>query len=190
MSSLPTSLSDNLQQAVTALQQGGVIAYPTEAVWGLGCDPFNEQAVRHLLALKQRPDSKGLIVIAATIAQVEPWLCALSAEQRQRVEAYWPGPYTWIVPATHAPAWLRGDHDSLAIRVSAHPVVQQLCLAWGGPLVSTSANISGEAPAANVAALTTIFGQGLAAIVQGELGGDPKPSEIRDAVSGHILRAR
>lgn len=189
--SLPLSPTDkNLQEAVAALKQGEVIAYPTEAVWGLGCDPFNESAVRRLLALKQRSDSKGLILIAANIAQVEGWLEGLTAAQRQQVESVWPGPYTWIVPAPSAPAWLRGEHQGLAIRVSAHPVVQALCQAWGEPLVSTSANLSGELPAANEAELVATFGEGLAWIVSGALGGDQRPSEIRDAVSGQVLRAR
>lgn len=190
MSTSFTPSAESLQRAVAALQQGGIVAYPTEAVWGLGCNPFDEKAVRELLALKNRPDSKGLILIAADISQVEEWLGALSAEQRQAVEAVWPGPYTWIVPAPNAPAWLRGEHDGLAIRVSAHPVVQALCRAWGGPLVSTSANLSGEAPAADVVDLQKFFANGLSMIVEGALGGDQRPSEIRDAVTGVVLRAR
>jgi L-threonylcarbamoyladenylate synthase len=180
----------DLQTAVRVLRAGEVIAYPTEAVWGLGCDPFREEAVRRVLDLKQRSEAKGLIIIAASLAQIDPWLAALSAAQKATVLATWPGPYTWIVPAADAPSWLRGDHDSLALRVSAHPGVQALCEAWGGPLVSTSANLSGQEPAADVAALQQQFGDGLGYILPGRLGGDPRPSEIRDAVSGVVLRAR
>lgn len=180
----------SLNEAIAALRDGGVIAYPTEAVWGLGCDPFNEAAVRRLLDLKQRPDSKGLIIIAASIAQIAPWLAGLTPTQRTAVESTWPGPYTWIVPAPDAPRWLRGEHAGLAVRVSAHPSVAALCRAWGGPLVSTSANRSGEPPLADAAALAREFGDGLAAIVPGALGGDARPSEIRDALTGVVLRAR
>jgi L-threonylcarbamoyladenylate synthase len=191
----PTKISplpspENLQDAVVALRNGGVIAYPTEAVWGLGCDPFNEQAVRKILALKERPDSKGLIIIAASVAQVAPWLESLSPGQRAAVEASWPGPYTWIVPAPTAPRWLRGEHDGLAIRVSAHPAVIALCEAWGGALVSTSANRSGQPPLANAEALHEEWGSALDAILIAPLGGDKRPSEIRDATTGIVLRRR
>jgi L-threonylcarbamoyladenylate synthase len=181
---------DNLQRAVQALRAAEVIAYPTEAVWGLGCDPFSEAAVRRLLALKQRGENKGLIIIAADIAQLEPWLDGLDSLQRARVEATWPGPYTWIVPAPAAPRWLRGEHATLALRVSAHAGVQALCRAWGGPLVSTSANRSGELPFAEAAALQQGFGAALGYILPGQLGGDSRPSEIRDAISGVVLRSR
>lgn len=185
---LPTAA--DLRRAVQSLRAGEVIAYPTEAVWGLGCDPFDEQAVRRVLALKQRSEAKGLILIAADVAQVLPWLAALTPAQRDAALATWPGPYTWIVPAPDAPAWLRGEHASLAVRVSAHPGVQALCRAWGGPLVSTSANRSGEPPARDAAELRQQFGDGLGFILPGALGGDPNPSEIRDAMTGAVLRAR
>lgn len=180
----------DLQLAVEALKAGGIIAYPTEAVWGLGCDPFNEQAVCSLLDLKQRPGHKGLIIIAASIAQIEPWLAGVSASKKPALLATWPGPYTWIVPAPDAPQWLRGEHAGLAVRVSAHEGVRALCEAWGGPLVSTSANLSGQAPVQDVAELEQQFGAGLAAIVPGALGGDARPSEIRDAETGVVLRPR
>lgn len=182
--------AENLAQAVSALKNGEVIAYPTEAVWGLGCDPFNEQAVRKLLALKNRPDTKGLILIAATTAQISPWLAGLSTEQLSAIKATWPGPYTWIVPAPDAPGWLRGDHEGLAVRVSAHAGVKALCEAWGGPLVSTSANHSGQAPMASEEILKAEWGSRLGAIVSAALGGDARPSEIRDAQTGVVLRAR
>lgn len=186
--SLPSPI--HLRRAVHALQAGAVIAYPTEAVWGLGCNPFDADAVQQVLALKQRSETKGLILIAADIAQVEPWLTALTRPQRNAVVATWPGPYTWIVPAPQAPRWLRGEHASLAVRVSAHPGVRALCRAWGGPLVSTSANRSGRPPVPDVLALRREFGDGLGYILPGRLGGDAKPSEIRDAVTGVVLRAR
>ncbi|MDI1301630.1 MAG: Sua5/YciO/YrdC/YwlC family protein [bacterium] len=190
MTSLALPSPENLQRAVQALRAAEVIAYPTEAVWGLGCDPFSEAAVRRLLALKQRGENKGLIIIAADIAQLEPWLGGLDSLQRARVEATWPGPYTWIVPAPAAPRWLRGEHATLALRVSAHAGVQALCRAWGGPLVSTSANRSGEVPFAEAVALQQDFGAALGYILSGQLGGDSRPSEIRDAISGVVLRSR
>lgn len=188
LSALPTAA--DLARAVACLRAGGLIAYATEAVWGLGCDPFNDSAVARLLALKQRDAAKGLILIAADIEQIRPWLGGLNARQQEAVLASWPGPYTWIVPAPHAPACLRGQHSGLAVRVSAHAGVQALCRAWGGALVSTSANRSGEPPLADAQALRAAFGPALDYILPGALGGDARPSEIRDAVSGAVLRAR
>lgn len=187
---LATPSPVHLRVAARLLQQGGVIAYPTEGVWGLGCDPFNEQAVRRLFDLKQRSEAKGLIIIAASMAQVEGWLGGLTLAQRAACAATWPGPYTWVVPATQAPRWLRGCHDSMAIRVSAHPGVQALCRAFGGALVSTSANVSGKSPARDALVLRQQFGRGLDYILPGQLGGDGKPSEIRDARTGIVLRKR
>jgi L-threonylcarbamoyladenylate synthase len=180
----------HLRVAARVLQEGGVIAYPTEGVWGVGCDPLNEVAVRRLLDLKQRPEAKGLIIIAASMAQVSQWLSGLDASQQATCAATWPGPYTWVVPATHAPVWLRGRHDSVAVRVTAHPGVQALCHAFGGALVSTSANISGHPPARDTLQLRQQFGRGLDYILPGRLGGDGKPSEIRDARTGIVLRKR
>ncbi len=187
---MPASRQD-LETAVAALRAGGLIAYATEAVWGLGCDPFQEAAVRRLLALKQRSEAKGLIIIAASLAQVQPWLSRLNTSQRAALEASWPGPVTWVVPVgTEIPAWIRGQHSSVAIRVSAHPGVIALCQAWGGPLVSTSANLAGEPALRDAAELQRQFGAELDYVLPGELGGDAKPSEIRDAVTGAVLRAR
>lgn len=180
----------HLRVAARLLQAGAVIAYSTEGVWGLGCDPMNEAAVRRLLDLKQRSEAKGLIIIAGCMQQVEGWLTELSPAQRAACSATWPGPYTWVVPAASAPQWLRGDHDSVAVRVTAHPGVQALCHAFGGALVSTSANVSGKPPAHDALALRQQFGRGLDYILPGRLGGDGKPSEIRDARTGIVLRKR
>ncbi|HRN60194.1 MAG TPA: Sua5/YciO/YrdC/YwlC family protein, partial [Chiayiivirga sp.] len=149
MTARPLSIPD----AACALRAGGVIAYPTEAVWGLGCDPFDAAALARLLALKQRPAAKGMIVIAARPAQVDRYLrwSALAPERRDQVLASWPGPNTWLIPCTDAvPHGLRGDHDTLAVRITAHPVAAALCEAFGGPIVSTSANRAGEPPARRI----------------------------------------
>lgn len=171
------------------LKAGGLVAYPTEAVWGLGCDPDNEQAVHKLLALKQRPMEKGLILVAAEMAQFEPYLDGLPLNLRETLRASWPGPVTWLVPDNgRAASWVRGQHSSVALRVSAHPAVAALCRAFGGPLISTSANRAGEPEARDAATVQREFGAELAAIVPGELGGSTRPSEIRDLLSGSVLR--
>jgi len=178
-----------IQSAVTALKQGGIIAYPTEAVWGLGCDPFNQQAVLKLLALKQRPQSKGLILIAASVEQVEPYLHLLTAQERERVVSSWPAAQTWVVPVEAAvPEWIRGEHLSLAVRVSAHPPVQALCNAFGAPIISTSANLAGQPTAQNAEQIVQIFANQVDYIVDAPLGGHKNPSQIRDARTGAVLR--
>jgi L-threonylcarbamoyladenylate synthase len=178
-----------LRQAAATLHRGGVVAYPTEAVWGLGCDPFNEQAVLALLALKQRPQSKGLILVAASEAQLAWLLRDLPAAQRARLSATWPGPVTWLVPHRgRVPRWVSGEHDTVAVRVSAHPVVRGLCEAFGGPLVSTSANPAGCRPARQRFQVQRYFGAALDYVVPGAVKGADRPSQIRDLGSGDILR--
>lgn len=177
--------------AACRMRQGGVIAYPTEGVWGLGCDPADAAAVRRLLAIKQRPVQKGLILIAADEAQLAPFIdmTALTEEQRDRVHASWPGPATWIVPASAAaPAWISGAHSGIAVRVSAHAPVVALCRAFGGALVSTSANRAGHpAPTCRTeldpALLALIDG-----CLSGETAGSGRPTPIRDARTGLPVR--
>ncbi len=181
----------DLHSVVPALQAGGVIAYPTEAVWGLGCDPSNETAVMKLLALKQRPVEKGMILIAASPAQLEGWvqLDALPAGRRQAVLESWPGANTWIVPAgPRAPRWITGEHTGIAVRITAHPLVQGLCKAWGGPLVSTSANLAGEPPARSREQLDPALLALLDGLLDGATGGLAQPTRIRVAATGEVLR--
>ena len=182
--------NDGLAEVLRALQQEEVIAYPTEAVFGLGCDPDSEKAVNALLALKQRPWQKGLILIAASYEQLKPYVddSALSDLQREMIFSCWPGPVTWVIPArVDTPHWLTGDFDSLAVRVSDHPLVQQLCLQYGKPVVSTSANLSGLEPCRTEEEVRTQFGPSLPVLL-GKVGGRLKPSEIRDALTGKQFR--
>ncbi|KRG40917.1 tRNA threonylcarbamoyladenosine biosynthesis protein RimN [Stenotrophomonas pictorum JCM 9942] len=181
----------DLETVVPALQAGAVIAYPTEAVWGLGCDPANETAVLKLLALKQRPVEKGMILVAADPVQLEGWvrLEALAGERRQAVLDSWPGANTWIVPAgARAPRWITGQHTGIAVRVSAHPLVQALCTAWGGPLVSTSANLAGAPPARSREQLDPALLAQLDGLLDGTTGGLAQPTRIRVAATGQVLR--
>ena len=160
------------------LRQGGVIAYPTEAVWGLGCDPFNEQAVERLLAIKNRPVAKGVILISGRVSDFSPWLEALEDEVRERILASWPGPNTWLVPdPCDLPRWIKGDHAKVALRCSAHPTVAALCRHFGGPIISTSANPAARPPARSAAQVRRYFGAALDGVMPGPLGGciNPRP---------------
>lgn len=180
-----------LQTAVEHLQHGGVIGYATEAVFGLGCDPDNELAVMKLLNIKQRAIEKGLVLIAADFSQLIPYLdlAALPEGRLTQLLNTWPGPYTWIIPAkSTAPPWLTGRFNSLAVRVTAHRQVRDLCLAFGKPLVSSSANKSGAEPARTTEQLTVELGRELDYILPGETDGLINPSLIQDACSGAIVR--
>ncbi|AHG19884.1 tRNA(ANN) t(6)A37 threonylcarbamoyladenosine modification protein [Chania multitudinisentens RB-25] len=175
---------------ITALKNQQVVAYPTEAVFGLGCDPDSEQAVMALLDLKQRPWDKGLILIAADYSQLTPYIddSVLGEQQRTVMFASWPGPVTWVVPAKpQTPRFLTGRFYSLAVRVSDHPLVQQLCRQFGKPLVSTSANLSGQEPCRTVAEVKLQFGESFP-VLAGNVGGRLNPSEIRDALTGEQIR--
>ncbi len=180
----------DLNGAVAALAKGAVIACPTEAVWGLSCDPWDRPAVTRLLTLKQRPVEKGLILIAADEAQLEFLLQSLAPEQRSTLRASWPGPNTWLVPHRGAvPGWVSGAHDTVAVRVTAHAGMAQLCRAFGGPLVSTSANPGGAEPATEAAQVLSYFGTELDGWLPGSLGDAARPSTIRDLASGEVIRA-
>lgn len=178
------------QQARDVLRNGGVIAYPTEAVYGLGCDPFNEAAVDKILALKQRPRDKGVLLVASSQAQIAALLSGLAPEHRQKLDDSWPGPVTWIIPDPENlyPEWVKGEHSAIAIRVSAHPVVRELCEAFGGPIVSTSANLATEPEIRHRSGIEDTFGERIDFIVEGELGDSAAPSSIRDLITGKTLR--
>jgi len=178
--------------AAKALRAGAVLAYPTEAVWGLGCDPFDEAAVLRLLAIKQRAVDKGVILVGGRLAHIEGLLdwSRLPPDRVAEVQSQWPGPRTWIVPTTaRVPRWITGTHDGVAVRVSDHPVVVALCEAFGGPLVSTSANLAGEPPAFTFDALSQDVMSRVDGVVEGETGGLRAPTAIRDALTGAELRA-
>ncbi|RDI98975.1 tRNA threonylcarbamoyladenosine biosynthesis protein RimN [Dyella solisilvae] len=183
---------DELDAAAALLRRGGVIAYPTEAVFGLGCDPHDRVAFERLFALKQRPPTQGVLLIAAEFAQVERYIdtVAVPAEVMAQVQASWPGPNTWIFPRSPAvPEWVAGAHAGIALRVTAHAPAAALCRAYGGALVSTSANPHGEPPARSVATLETYFGGALDGLLDAPLGELERPTVIRDALSGAIIRA-
>lgn len=179
-----------LEQALRALRAGGLIVYPTEGIYGLGCDAANAAAVQRLLALKQRPEAMGLISIIADLQQAEAWLDPVYREHWHKATASWPAAHTWLFPCTPAaPAWLTGEHrDRLALRVPDHAFCRQMCAAFGAPVVSTSANVSGEPAVSRFAELDPRIVAAADVIIQLPCGQQARPSTITDLLSNQHLR--
>jgi L-threonylcarbamoyladenylate synthase len=184
-------MTDALDLSTTTayIKKGGIVAYPTEGVWGLGCDPFNEVSVNKILQLKEREVDKGLVLVAANLGQIKSLLQPLSQNARDLLKASCPGPDTWLIPDTDQvmPSWIKGNFATVAIRISQHPIVKSLCERVG-LLVSTSANPSGCEPALTQEQVEFYFGNKNILILSGELGGQLKPSLIRDLMSQEVIR--
>ena len=216
MTQTSTVTTDSISQAASWVQAGRLLAYPTESVWGIGCDPFNEGAVQQLLAIKQRPIDKGMIVVTDSAKRIAPLLATLTASQRQTVLESWntsnhttaKQAHTWLLPLSSSlsnesnqpimPTWITGAHNSVAVRVIAHPLIQQLCAQLVsahnpyGLLVSTSCNPSGQTPALSLAQAQAYFATGSDAeqvtYLSGDTLGYQLPSQIHDALTGQLIR--
>jgi len=172
------------------LREGDVLAYPTEGVFGLGCDPDDRVAFERIFAMKRRPPEQGVLLIAADFEQVRGWIGDAPEAALERARAAWPGAHTFIFPRSpRVPEWIAGGHAGVALRVTAHPPAAALCRAFGGPIVSTSANRHGEAPARSAQEVEALFGDALDGVLDAPLGGLERPTPITDAVSGAIIRA-
>jgi L-threonylcarbamoyladenylate synthase len=179
----------HVARAARIVLAGGVIAYPTEAVFGLGCLPENRAAVERVLAIKRRSWRKGLLLIGSNLAQLERFVVLPNGRRRNEIVASWPGPLTWVLPATpHAPRWISGGRDSVAVRLTDHPLARELCTAVGGALVSTSANVSRRPPLRDLRLLRRELGREVDYVLAGALGGLAKPTVIRDGRTGKVLR--
>ena len=182
--------SDQIEAAAALLRAGGVLAYPTEGVYGLGCDPDDRAAFEKIFAMKRRPPEQGVLLIAADFEQVRPWIGDAPESAFERVRASWPGAHTFIFPRSpRVPEWVAGGHAGIALRVTTHAPSAALCRAFGGPVVSTSANRHGEAPARSAADILAIFGDEPDGVLDAPLGGLDRPTPITDAVTGAIIRA-
>ena len=180
----------HLDRAARAIRAGGIVAYPTEAVFGLGCLPDDRDAVLRLLAIKRRPWQKGFVLIAASFEDLAPLVELPTDPMRSAILATWPGPVTWALPARRAaPRWLKGRRDTLAVRVTAHAVARALCARVGGPLVSTSANVSRRPPHTRLLLLRRELGALVDYVLPGPLGKASRPTAIRDGRTGRTLRA-
>jgi len=211
MSTSKALITDSVIEAAHWLQQGQLLAYPTESVWGIGCDPFNQQAVKQLLAIKQRPLEKGMIVVTDSVSRLTALLSNLNDEQRQQVLVSWRNDtdsdvnskqaHTWLLPLSEnlpvsIPAWIIGAHHSVAVRVIDHPLVQQLCrqvVSVHNPygfVVSTSCNPSGQPPALTLSQAQAYFSDSNEQVgyLKGETLGYQLPSQISNARTGQVIR--
>jgi L-threonylcarbamoyladenylate synthase len=184
-----TSPLPNIRRLRSFLKRGGVIAYATESCFGLGCDPSNRRAVQRILKLKGRPQHKGLILIGTDIGQFRRYLAPIPDNLAARLHEWWPGPNTLLLPAaSRCPRWLRGCHDTLAVRISAHPTCRRLCRALGMALVSTSANRAGKRPIKDARTCARTFGKHVLTL-RGHIGRRKRPSRIIEPLSGKTFRA-
>ena len=178
-----------IRQAAFYLRAGGVIAYPTETVYGLGCDPLDRDAVQRILELKQRPQEKGLILIGAELSQLRPFIDIDDPAFLAKLTQAQQRPTTWICPTRpHTPTWLSGKHHSIAVRISQHPIAQQLCEIFGGAIVSTSCNPAGLTPARSILGVRRYFADRLEYVLGGANDTNAQPSRIIDLISGKIIR--
>jgi L-threonylcarbamoyladenylate synthase len=179
--------SVQVARAARVLKAGGVVLHATEGVWGLACDPFDLEAVSRVLVLKGRPVAKGLILVGGSSGHFSEELDMLEPRARAQVEDTWPGAVTWVLPSARFPEWISGGRDTVAVRVSGHPQVRALCDRFGGPLVSTSANPTGRAPATSQIRARAGFHGRVDYILPGEVLKAGAPSRIQ-TLDGRVLR--
>jgi L-threonylcarbamoyladenylate synthase len=184
----PSPLLRQIPRIRAHVAAGGVIAYPTESCYGLGCDPRNHRAVKKILSIKGRPQRKGMILVAASFDQLQHYVAPVTSQGRAQLDAHWPGPFTFVMDkARGTPRWLTGRFNSLAVRVTAHPDTSRLCKALGMALVSTSANRAGMKPLKTYGQCLKAFGDRVL-VLPGRAGRRKRPSTIMDLHGGHILR--
>jgi L-threonylcarbamoyladenylate synthase len=183
-------IDDNLiKKSSEVLRNNGVIAYPTEAIYGLGCDIYSESAIKRILDMKQRPSNKGLIIVASSWQQVSHLTTSINHENLTRIMESWPSHTTWVFPASpKSPKLITGAHDSIAIRITNHPIVSAICEEFSGPIVSTSANIQAQQPARTSDDTIKVFGNKIDFVYPGVIKGNNSPSKIIDATTLKVLR--
>ncbi|HJO35695.1 MAG: L-threonylcarbamoyladenylate synthase [Pseudomonadota bacterium] len=178
-----------LEAAVATLVAGGVLAYPTEAVYGIGCDPWQPAALARVRDIKQRPAAQGFILLVPEVDAALALIGEIPAAQRVQMQRDWPGPYTWVCPAgPGVPPGVQAEDGTIALRVSAHPLAAALVRRFGRPLVSTSANRRGATPARTAVEVEHALGRLIDFTLPGSTDPSAAPTTIRDARDGRLLR--
>lgn len=174
----------SINEALNKLRQGKVVAFPSEGVWGLGCDPENERAVKELKRLKKRSPEKGLILVGGSLKQIQPYIDL--KKYKSKLMTKWPGPHTWVVPTNTTPSWIIGQYTTVAVRITRHVVIKSICRSFGGALVSTSANLQGEIPARSKEEVREYFKNII--VVDGNLGSHKGATPIQDIETNEWIR--
>ena len=179
-----------LKDAVTIIRKGGVIAYPTETVWGVGCDPWNQEAVKKIINIKGRSPKKGLIILAASIEQIKPLTASLSTEKLHVLSQHYKTPTTWLIPDSQnwVPTWIKGSFDSVAVRITQGHKAKLLSMAFGKPIVSTSANFSQKCVLTDEVLIERHFGHHIQGIVEGGSLEGKNTSTIIDLENKNVIR--
>jgi len=180
-----------IEEAAQTFAQGGIIAYPTEAVFGLGCDPDNNSAIERLLSLKQRSVDKGFILLASDYSQLQPYIdeSAISEQQKVQILSRWPGAITQVLPINkNISPLLSGVYKTIAVRITQHPDVITLCRKTGKAIISTSANLSGQPAATTWQSVIQQFPTQLDYLIKTATLGNKNPSIIIDGISSKVLR--
>lgn len=165
---LQQPLEYDIEKAVSALERGGVIGFPTETYYGLGVDPFNAQALRRLFILKKREPSKPILVLVRDQEMLSEIVADIPEQYKSLITKFWPGPLTLIFtanPSLHP--LLTGDSGTVGVRISSHPLVDKIFEKWPHPLTATSANLSGTSPAENIDEIKSYFPGDLDYILDG-----------------------
>ena len=183
-------LSEQILTAARIIANGGIVAYPTESCFGLGCDPRNTASIKRLLQIKKRSRDKGLILISDCFGRFLYFIDPVPEDKKNIMLASWPGPNTWLCPAkSSTSSWLTGRYTSIGIRVTDHPIAAKLCRAAGTALVSTSANVATRPAIKHAAKVKTVFGDTLDYVIEGPIGDRGSPSRIVDLLTGQIVRS-
>jgi L-threonylcarbamoyladenylate synthase len=174
-------VADVIEQAAAVVRAGGLVAYPTDTLYALGVDPFNAAAVERLFDAKGRKAETAIPLIAADVEQIEAALGVLPEVGARLASAFWPGPLTLVIPSSsHLAPRLLGGRTTVAVRVPAHPVAVALARAVGRPITSTSANRSGEEPAATPDGVLASLGEVIDVLIDAGPCRGGAPSTIVD----------
>lgn len=186
-----TIYTKNIEEMADILTNGGIVAYPTEGVWGLGCDPFNEEAVRRLLNIKHRDESEGFIILATNWGQIYDLidLEALPKNDQIFLTAAWPSHITFLLPKSKsAPNFISGASEQIALRITDFKPNKELIEAFGTPIISTSANLHGMTAARSLEEVKIYFDKRIDAVFDKKSGNQPNPSKIYDLKNKVYIR--
>lgn len=185
-----------IRQIAYRIQQGALIAYPTDTIWGLGCHPLSQQTILRLQQLKKRPAGKGIILLSSNIDFCRRYIDEnIFSKYHDRLSIAQPSPVTWVVKAGQkCPNWLTGKNTTIAIRITDKPLINLLCNSLKSPLTSTSANFSGRPACRNSMLVHKYFHHRADYILQdiephSATTAQPRASQIRDIQTNKIFRS-